>query len=592
MTRKLLFIAVALLTLCGVGNAQVTSMPIGYCVGELGSNPSNLVSTTKDDQISAAIYVPADQVRVFAGNQIKEVKAGLASKLSVTELKVWLRSELDGADLASATIGSGDLVKGWNTVALDTPYDITAETPGLYIGYTYTQKNTSKAIAVLDFPQANALFAKVGTAAEWEDHSSEGTLSVEAIVYGDNMPKYNLSLLSMKPQPVYVVDRGTLQVEMTVRNVASATISSFDAVCRIDGSDEVFTAHIEQSLAYNQIEILQFSIEPTTAITSATPGERTLTVTLDNLAEGQDEAMSDNTLTATFQVVAHDFTRVPLVEEFTTEKCTNCPRVAAYLHTTSESEEFKGRFNTVEHHSGYYTDQYTIQADTQWEWFYDNVYAPAIMLDRAPEFGDAAGTAVFNPGSQSEFDGLLRKELLKPAFVSLKIEPQVDEENRQIVVKVSGERSKQDLTVHPARITVMLTETNLVTTNQAGYSGEYVHVNVGRRVNATWGDVIEWDGDSYTYTCTLFYRPAYVMANLGVLAFIHDGDTNDKLSWEVCNSAAVQLKDVTAGVESLRMDTPSTTTRYYNLHGVETAQPTKGLNIVRHGDGRVTKVMR
>jgi hypothetical protein len=302
--------------------------------------------------------------------------------------------------------------------------------------------------------------------------------------------------------------------------------------------------------------------------------------------------MSDNTLEATFQVVAHDFTRVPLVEEFTTEKCTNCPRVAAYMHAMIENEEFKGRFNTVEHHSGYYTDQYTIQADTQWEWFYDNVYAPAIMLDRAAEFGDASGTAVFNPASQLELDGFLRKELLKPAFVSLKIEPQVDEENHQIVVTVSGERSKHDLTVNPARITVMLTETNLVTTNQAGYSGEYVHINVGRRVNATWGDVIEWNGDTYSYTCTLFYSPAYVMDNLGILAFIHDADTNDKLSWEVCNSAAIQLKDITAGVETLSASTPSSATHYYNLHGIETVQPTRGLTIVRHADGRVLKVMK
>jgi hypothetical protein len=582
----------ALLTLCGVGNAQVTSMPIGYCVGELGSNPSNLVSTTKDDQISAAIFVPQDQVAVFAGNQIKEIKAGLASKLSVTELTVWLRAELDGNNLASATVAGADLVKGWNTVTLDTPFDITAQTPGLYIGYTYTQKNTSKAAAVLDFPQPNALFAKVGATAEWTDLSSQGTLSIEAIVYGDNMPKYNLSLLSMKPQPVYVVDKGVMAVEMMVRNVASATITGFDAVCHINGSDETFTVHIDKTLAYNQVEVIEFTIQPTTAITPDSPAERTLTVTLDNLIEGQDEAMSDNTLEATFQVVAHDFTRVPLVEEFTTEKCTNCPRVAAYLHAMIENEEFKGRFNTVEHHSGYYTDQYTIQADTQWEWFYDNVYAPAIMLDRAAEFGDASGTAVFNPASQSELDGFLRKELLKPAFVSLKIEPQVDEENHQIVVTVSGERSKHDLTVNPARITVMLTETNLVTTNQAGYSGEYVHINVGRRVNATWGDVIEWNGDTYSYTCTLFYSPAYVMDNLGILAFIHDADTNDKLSWEVCNSAAIQLKDITAGVETLSASTPSSATHYYNLHGIETVQPTRGLTIVRHADGRVLKVMK
>ena len=407
----------ALLTLCGMGNAQVSGLSIGYCSGELGANPSGYTSTTKGDHVSAAIFVPADQVGVYAGNHIDEIKVGLASKLNIERVEVWLRNELNGENLASSTVESADLVKGWNTVTLSEPYQITAETAGLYIGYTYTQKGTSKAMAIVEQPQANALWTKLGTDAEWIDHSDEGALSLEALVYGDNLPKYNLSLVNISVQPVFVVDNGTLAVSATLRNVASATITAFDAVCRIEGYDDAYTAHIEQSIAYNEQATVQFTISPS-VITSNNPDHQTLVVTITNLAEGADEAMSDNTLQATFQVVNHDYTRVPLVEEFTTEKCSNCPRVAAYLHTASEDERFAGRFNTVEHHSGYYTDNLTIRSDTEWEWFYDNVYAPAILLDRAPEYGDASGTAIFNPTSQTAFNTYLQNELLKPAFVS------------------------------------------------------------------------------------------------------------------------------------------------------------------------------
>lgn len=588
--KRLSFILMALLTLCGVGNAQVSGLSIGYCSGELGANPSGYTSTTKGDQVSAAIFVPADQVGVYAGNHIDEIKVGLASKLNIERVEVWLRNELNGENLASSTVESADLVKGWNTVTLSEPYQITAETAGLYIGYTYTQKGTSKAMAIVEQPQANALWTKLGTDAEWIDHSDEGALSLEALVYGDNLPKYNLSLVNISVQPVFVVDNGTLAVTATLRNVASATITAFDAVCRIEGYDDAYTAHIEQTIAYNEQATVQFTISPA-VITSNNPDHQTLVVTITNLAEGADEAMSDNTLQATFQVVNHDFTRVPLVEEFTTEKCSNCPRVAAYLHTASEDERFAGRFNTVEHHSGYYTDNLTIRSDTEWEWFYDNVYAPAILLDRAPEYGDASGTAIFNPTSQTAFNTYLQNELLKPAFVSLKIEAEPDEENSQLHITVTGERSKPDLTVNPARITVMLTETNLVTTSQAGYSGEYVHVNVGRRVNNTWGDIIEWDGDQYTYECTLLVSGNYVPENLGVLAFIHDGDTSDKLAWEVCNSAAITAADFGAKSGISQRNANGQKLQYFRLNGMSGSSLQKGLNIVREPDGRVRKVM-
>ena len=404
--KQFSIILLTLLTLCGVGKAQISGLSIGYCAGELGSNPTGFSSTTSGDQISAAIFVPADQILAYKGNHIDEIRVGLASKLNVNDVTVWLRSSLTGSNLASATIESSDIVKGWNTIRLETPFDITDTTPGLYIGYTFTQKNTSKAIAVVELPQANALFTQMGTTAEWTDRSAEGTLAIEALVYGENLPKHNLSLISMDTQKVFVVDKGTFSASLLIRNVAQQTISGFDVICNVDGLSESYSVHIDESIAYGEVKKVEASFT-LAGITSNNPDTRTVTITIDNLNEGADEAMSDNSLQTTIQVISHDFTRVPLVEEFTTEKCSNCPRVAAYLHHASEDERFAGRFNSVEHHSGYYTDIYTIQADTQWEWFFDNVYAPAIMLDRSPEYGDAVQTAVFCPTSQSQFDNNL-----------------------------------------------------------------------------------------------------------------------------------------------------------------------------------------
>ena len=71
-----------------------------------------------------------------------------------------------------------------------------------------------------------------------------------------------------------------------------------------------------------------------------------------------------------------------LLEEFTTEKCPNCPRVANFVHKAMEEPDFAGRLNTMENHAGYYTDQLTTTFHDAWRWFYDNEFAPAVMYDR------------------------------------------------------------------------------------------------------------------------------------------------------------------------------------------------------------------
>lgn len=357
-----------LLTAALSANAQATRMSLGYVNGQMNTSGTDGFSiNSKDTWVSGAIYIPADQVRLYANNHIDSIHAGLASRLNVDSLRVWVRTSLTGEDLASGAISgrSGStprVAKGWNTIGFDHPYAISDQTEGLYIGYSYHQKGNTVALSVVDTPQSNALFVQLGTEAEWQDRSSEGALAVEAYVYGDQLPKYNLTLTSLDLSRAYIVDNGTIAVSAQVRNNGSETITGFDAVCRVDNLDETYTAHINERIPYGETHQVEFSITP--AISSATPSNRKLTVTIDHLTEGADIDMRDNTLSAPFEVVAHDFTRNVLLEEFTTEKCPNCPRVAGFLHKALQDERIAGRAIALCHHSGYYTDWLTIPLTT------------------------------------------------------------------------------------------------------------------------------------------------------------------------------------------------------------------------------------
>ena len=109
---------------------------------------------------------PAGTINTYAGNTITGVKAGLTSRLNMTELKVWSRSSLDGENLVEKTITKETdpkIAKGWNEVLFDTPREIPADSEtGIYIGYSYYQTKAVMGMGVLSTPTPGGYFLQFG----------------------------------------------------------------------------------------------------------------------------------------------------------------------------------------------------------------------------------------------------------------------------------------------------------------------------------------------------------------------------------------------------------------------------------------------
>ncbi|MCI7598374.1 MAG: hypothetical protein SOY06_08925 [Prevotella sp.] len=122
--KRLLSTVIALLALCGVGNAQVSALNIGYCNGTVKTaSTKGFSSKEKNTWISGAIYLPASKLKVYAGNHIDSIHAGLASAVNIDSLRVWVRTSLDCDDLAYGALNKTEepkLKRGWNTVGLNT----------------------------------------------------------------------------------------------------------------------------------------------------------------------------------------------------------------------------------------------------------------------------------------------------------------------------------------------------------------------------------------------------------------------------------------------------------------------------------------
>ena len=539
--RKLSSILLALVV-CLTASAQVTGLNVGYCDGQLQTQTDQAFGTKeKNTWVSGAIYLPAGDVNTYAGNRIDSIRVGLAQKLAISEMKVWVRETLDGENLAEGSLAKADIVKGWNNVELATPFEIPANnTTGLYIGYSTYQTGSNYGMSVLKTPQPNALWVQLGTNAEWVDRSSEGTLCLEAMIAGDQLPKLNLRLLSLSAPTDYVMVRGQMKVVGTVKNMALQTVTGFDVETRIDGVDAVYTSHVDLTLDYLEESTFSYTIEP--AITEAGKGK--VSVTITKLNEGDDENLDDNTAEREFDIVAEDFTRRVLLEEFTTEQCPNCPRVGTYLHNILEEEKYKDGVVAVCHHSAYYTDWLTIPSDNSFTWYFNDggaTYAPAIMLNRNTEEGNT--TPIFNPSSENQLRAGIDYYLSQTAFVSVDVQAKLDTTTNVVNVVVKGSRSKEDITVNPARITVWLIEDNIAARSQAGAT-TWTHQHVNRAINSTWGDVIEWDGNNYTYECQFKMRSDYKQENMSVAAMIFDYDENaTKNNVANANQAPVTIKE-------------------------------------------------
>ena len=120
-----------------------------------------------------------------------------------------------------------------------------------------------------------------------------------------------------------------------------------------------------------------------------------------------------------------------------------------------------------------------------------------------------------------------------------------------------------------------------------------MHMHVERAYNSVWGDILEWNGNSYEYSCDLPLRSDYVRNHLGIVAFIWDYDSSSVPKCEVANSNAIDWDAVTINPTDAISSTPNDKgldrKQYFTVNGVELQKaPDKGLYIIRQG-ARVIK---
>ncbi len=575
-------IAFALAAFASAGaNAQdVSGYPVGHCNGEINTR-SCVKHPGAGEWVSAAVWINPEYAAAVAGNRIESIKAGLCSTIHVDSLRVWVRRTLDGADLAAGGASASGLAKGWNTLGLDTPWEIpSAPGEGFYIGFSILQDGKSAGPAVLTArPGEGTFFLRLGDG-PWEDRSAEGTLCVEGLAFGDNLPKRNVELVSVASAPHFIMSEGTLEAVAEVRNKGTLTVTRLEAAAEIDGAPRC-VAEAECRIPYGEVQKVRFVLRP--ELDSPDPASRGGLFTIAKVDGEADENMSDNSAALSFSVMERAFRRMAFVEEFTTERCPNCPAAADKLHSVLSDPEYSGSVVAVCHHSGYYTDWLTIPSDEEYVWFYNSgsTFAPAMMVDRLPSGGETS--AVFFPKTEEMLRERLARRLAVPALVSVNVSVSVDAGDAA-TVRVEGERLSPGL--EGAAITVFLVENDVAARSQAGSGDGYLHQHVSRAVSSTWGEPVEWSGDTYSYECSFVLSDTWKRGDMEAVAVVGRYSADDPLACAVENAGRAPLGQAAAGVVHAGEGAEA----YYDARGMRlAARPAEGFFITVRPDGTSEK---
>jgi len=205
--------------------------------------------------------------------------------------------------------------------------------------------------------------------------------------------------------------------------------------------------------------------------------------------------------------------RAVLIEDFTGQKCVNCPNATSAIHDMQEAYGEESVIAVAIHCGpfGLASGLMTELGQTYWNnWFSDTQGQPVVKINRG------AGNDEIN-----SWAGIVANELAKSTDVTLTLGTEYNEENRSVDVTVTalgkvGETEKLQL---------WLVEDGIVAAQKlpdGSTNKQYVHNHVLREaINGDWGESITFTEAPVGVKHTITLADKYVAEHCSVIAFTY-----------------------------------------------------------------------
>lgn len=606
--KKLLLVLVAF-TMALAMNAQASAKAeladnqqlLGYYLSDkLNRKGFGLPEWGENEHCKAAIKLTADMLKPYVGMKIVNVRFGLSYKLDKSRVFITsLTNGYEGEDVVSQDVAS--TVADWNNVALDTPYYIEKD-KSILVGFDFAQKTRMKGLyySAECYPLSVVeegittmpilIYGDSGNGEYWHEIGTRtGNLSIQVIIEG-SIEKYSVTAFDFKVVQGEINKPAEAKVKVT--NNGKDAVSKLNYVVYVDGK-----ASAEQEAT------LENALEPgnTGTFNAVIPavdsyGKKAVKIEITKV-NGNDNTAENKTANGFLGVPQEFYPRNVVIEEFTTEKCGNCPRVAADLHKALASLD-KERVFAVAHHSAYGTDWLTQPCDEEMYGLMFNgmlnSFAPAMMFNRdcdaIPDDDDSKTGNVFLPVVYAQISGYAQILLNKQSNSQLQMDVTYDGGIGQASIVVKG-KCNEAYDLDNSYLTLYLLEDSIMPVEQNSAPKGYRHMHVIRYYNSTWGDKVEWNDDySFEKKFDVDIFTGWEKKNLQFVAFLNGHNDNDYSDNKIDNAVGMRYSGV-SGIDGMAADNESHQVARYTIEGMETTAPVSGLNIIKLSDGRTVKVL-
>ena len=374
------------------------------------------------------------------------------------------------------------LQTGYNHLALSDPYNFTSD-GAYYIGYIVhgTAANGfpvgfdgKKSYEPGNYLAIMQTVPKTGDVLsdKIDNYASENFGTLLIFLGITNAPSLdNMGLLTTVDGNANVNPNEEITLSAVVRNIGLKEITSAELTYKMNGTTE--TVKVDTKIAPNELGKMSVTIQ------MPAEGTGTIDFTLTKI-NGKDNAMAAYGISKKYTIMVEGgpFPRkTVLIEHFTTEQCPNCPKAEPIFEGYIKSFKDAGyEVSTVEHHSGYYTDNFTVKGSEDilpYLFSSQGTFAPAAAVNRLT-LGDDGVCAFFPTYTNEQMVNMLGE-----TFEFGTIDDIVQTiDNSNITVKVTGTLVKgfnEDL-----YLTAIVTEDNVKAISQKGATGEFIHHDVAR----------------------------------------------------------------------------------------------------------------
>lgn len=540
---------------------QTPQLVFGYC----GDISRGLGTADPGTIEKAAIEIPQELAQKWAGNSVTKVMVGYGSS-SQSDINVFFSGSLDDEPSYSQEYTILNQL-GWNTVTLDTPYEITGQS--FFVGYGSLIGNANdKPIGIDDLKNSNEYSSWIEINGDWRNYSTFfGNVCIKIVIEGDNLP-INEVVLDSAYAPQLVKKGDPFSVAIEVTNLGVSPVKSISSQYTINGE----TAEVENiifpdgEIASQQSGRILLSGLVCDVVSIDIP----LEISLGLINGEENESKEANYIIVNIDCSEICYSQAVVVEEFTGTWCGWCPRGIVGMKYMEENYGDKGFIGIAVH----YADDMTAES-----------YVPlALKYYSSPGFPSALANRgeVFDPSVESL---LQHYNDITPLWAPAAIEvtANYNEEENTLTATATTEYSFST-TESPYKVAFVITENKVGPYFQdnnftggelgqilEGWSDKPFNVltlydEVARDIKDLYG--IEGSVPSlitaqnpYIYTTELPLENITDINNCRVIALIIDNDG------KIVNGAKTSIGGL-AGIKDFESNSPELI-KVYNLQGVK-----------------------